>query len=207
MDYTELAQKLQEVKDMIDDAYDTTKNKYGEVHAKHAMLSYFINYQSNGFTRDNYARENMKSLLYRPNEFIQILLDYAISSYLSNNMTCDMTNEEINQYISDKEGKLDYSGNKAVKIVALVTGMNTFHAVHLLSLNPKLRSELVLSFVSERYSMNKRQQLDTGRRSKMIKVEGYPHSVMISKDKLNNDIRNMNNDDEYEEYIIPHKSK
>lgn len=207
MDDVELEIKLQEIKDMIDNAYDTTKNKYGETHANHAVLSYFINYITNSFTRDNDARENMKSLLYRPNEFVQILLDYAISSYLSNNMTCDLTNEEINQYMNDKDGKLDYSGSKAVKIVAIVAGMNTFHAVNMLSLNPKLKSELILNFVTERYSQNKRQQLDSSRKSKIVKVEGYPHGVMISKNKLNNDIRNMNNDEELEEYIVPHKSK
>lgn len=207
MDNETLEQKLQEIKNMIDFSYDTTKNKYGMLNANHAMISFFVNYKIDGFTRDNHARENIKSLNYRPNEFIQILLDYAISSFLSNNMTPNISQEELNKYAKDTEGALDYSGNKAVQIVAIIAGMNTYYALNLLSVNKKLKNELVLNFVTERYVQNKREQLDTSRKSKTIEVEGYQEKVIISKYKLNNDIRNMNNDDEYEEYIIPHKCK
>jgi len=208
MEDNELEQKLQQIKDMIDDAYDVTKNKYTEADANHAIFNYFLNYKANGITRDNNARQNLKDFLYRPNEFYQILLDYAISSYISNNMNCDITYEELIKYLNDKDGSLDYSGTKPIKLVALATGINTYWAVNIISVNQKLKTELIINLITERYIQNKRQQLDVGKKVKIVKLPGYSKDVMISKNKLNNDVRNMNNDDEYEEYIVPsRKSK
>lgn len=203
--HLQLEEKLQEIKDMIDNAYDTTKNKYTETDANYAMTNYFMNCKTENFTRDNSARENMKSLVYRPNEFIQILLDYAISSFLLNEMEADVTNDELNAYMNDRDGNLDYRGNRPIKIVAIATAMSPYWTVNMLSVNQKLKGELVLNFVTERYAKNKRQELDTSRKSKLIKVEGYKYPVMMSKTRLNNDIRNMNSDDEFEEYVVPHR--
>lgn len=205
--YQELEQKLQAIKNMIDDAYDNTKNKYGEIHAKYAMSNYFMNCQTNNFTRDNQARENMKTLVYRPNEFLQILLDYAISSFISNDMEVNITNDDLTMYANDNAGLLDYSGTKPIQVVAIATAMNTYWAVNLISVNQKLKNELILNFITERYVKNKRQQLDTSKKAKLIKIEGYKRTIMMSKSKLNNDIRNMNSDDEYEEYIVPRRNR
>lgn len=205
--HIELADKLQSIKYMIDDAYETTRNKYTQTDANYAVISFFMNSRTNGFTRDNSSRENMKSLIYRPNEFYQILLDYAISSFMSNNIPVTITNDELVKYTSDPEGKLDYSGTKPIQVVALAAAMNTYWAINILSTNPTLKSELVVSMVTERYVNNKREQLDNSPKAKMIKVEGYKKIIMMSKSKLNNDIRNMNSDDEYEEYIVPRRPR
>lgn len=205
--YTQLERKLQSIKDMIDDAYDTTKNKYTQEDATRAMANYFMNYQTNHFTRDNNARANMEGFLYRPNEFVQILLDYAISSFLLNEMETDITNDELTAYMNDLEGKLDYTGTKSIRVVAISTAINTYWTYTLLSVNKKLKNELILIFITERYIKNRKHELDSSRKSKLIKVEGYKRTVMMSKSKLNNDVRNMNSDDEYEEYIVPHRKK
>ena len=199
----DLEKNLQLIKTLIDNAYDTTKNKYNEEWANNAIVECFQFYKANSFTRENNSRENIKSLLDRQNEIPQILLDYAISSFILNDMKCDITMSDLTAYVNDYEQKLDYSGTKAVKITAIAAAINTYWAYNLLAVNKKLKLELVFNFVVERYKQNKRNELDNSKKSKLIKLEGYEHPIMMSKFKLNNDVRNMNSDDEIEEYSPP----
>lgn len=202
-----LEEKLKLIKKLVDEAYDTTKNKYNENWANTAITNCFLYSKSNNFTRDNNARTNINSLLNRPNEIYQILLEYAISSYLLNNMECDISSEELQAYATDFEGKLDYSGKKAIKIAAIATATNTYWTYNMLAVNKKLKLELVLNFVTERYIQNKRQELDSTNKVRLIKIntKDKQKQLLMSKTKLNIDVRNMNNDDDIEEYIPPTK--
>lgn len=197
---------IQIIKELVDKAYDTTKSKYDDKLANTAMTNFFLYYVTNNFTRKNNARKTMEDLTYRVHEVYQILVDYAISSFILNNMECDLSNDELIAYANDKERKLDYSGKKAVKIVAIASAINTYWTYNLISVNKKLKLELVLNFIAERYIQNKRSELDNTKNTKIIKVEGHDGLIIMSKSKLNNDVRNMNNYDEIEEYQPP-KSK
>ena len=197
----EQEKKLQFYKDMIDNAYDTTKNKYGSEFANRAMIEYFLGGRVNGFTRENKARANMIFFEERINENAQVLLDYAISSFMINEDTCDISNQDLTQYANDKEGKLNYDSKHITKVVAVATAVNVYWASNLISLNKKLREALLVNFITERYGLNKRNELDNSRKSKPIKLTDKKKIYMMSKYELNNCIRNMNADDEIEDYV------
>jgi len=198
----ELENKLQFYKDMLDSSYDTTKNKYNSEFANRAMLEYFLRYRVNGFTRDNKARANVIFLQERHNELTQILLDYAISSFMLNNETCDISDSDLNKYANDKDGVLNYYDSKYItKVVAVATAVNPYWASNLIAVNRNLREALLVNFITERYGLNKRNELDNSKKAKPIKLTDKDKIIMMSKYNLNRAIRNMNNDDGIEDYV------
>lgn len=194
-----LQQQLQETKTKFDAAYETTKNKYNEEQATAAIANLYLCGNSTFFTKENNARSYIKSLTYKPYELQHILLDYAVSSFLLNNMECDMSLKDIIKYTDDPEGKLDYSGSKAIKVIALGTAYSPYWVINLMAINKKLTFELVLNFIEERYVRNRKQELDNCEPSKFIRLEGIKHGVFVSKYQLNNHMRNIKQDAAIEE--------
>ena len=192
--------KLQNYKDMIDNAYDTTKNKYGEEHAKMAILNYFTNSYYENFTSGNNARSNMQKFMSRPYETLQIILDYAISSFIANNMVCNLSQTDLYAYANDKDYTLNYEPKHITKIVAIATAFNPYWTYNLLSCNHKVIEALLENFVTERYILNEREKLDNCKPTKIIKFTDYPNKpIFMSKARLARDIDNMNRDDEISE--------
>lgn len=199
----ELEDLLQGIKETVDNAYEVTKNKYGVNTANAAIMNFFYNYDLKHFTRDENARENMRELTYRYNEIFQILMDYAVSSYILNEMKCDIPYSKLYEYANDDEGVLDYSGKTAVKIVALASASNNYWTTNLITINKKLLSELITNFILERYVNNKKEELDRTKKAALVKFLDKDKYFLMSKVQLNNDIRNMNNDENLPEYIPP----
>lgn len=199
----ELEDLLQGIKETIDNAYEVTKNKYGVETANAAIMNFFYNEDLKHFTRDENARENMRELAARSNEIYQILIDYAISSYILNNMQCDIPYTELGEYANDKLGQLNYSGKTAVKIIALASACNNYWTANFFHLNKKLLTELITNFILERYINKKKEMLDNTEKVQLIKFLDKDKKTLMSKFKLNNDIRNMNRDENLPDYIPP----
>ncbi len=198
----EMAERLQKIKRVFDKAYIETKHKYNKLQADTAVTSFFLNSDYGHFTGEE-NRKKLKELLYHPNEMYQVLLDFAISTYIfeeTNGIKHDVTLEEVKKYSNDKKHELDYSEQRATSVVALATAWSPFWAVNLLSLNQQLMQSLVRSLVKGRYgSAERRNQLDNSRRVKMAK-QPNGKVLMVSKYNLNKDIANMNRDDMIEPY-------
>lgn len=202
-DSKELADLLQGIKETIDSAYDTTCSKHGDEVANAAIMTFFKNGVLQYFTRDNDARKNMEELSYRGNELYQVLADYAISSYILNEMKCDISQDELGAYARDFNGELDYSGRTPIKVLALASTVNNYWATNILSVNKKLKSELLVNFIQERYVADKRYDLDNTPSVRLVRFSDEKRPVFMSKAKLNNDVRNMNSDDVIDDYIPP----
>lgn len=145
----------------------------------------------------------MRELAARSNEIYQILIDYAISSYILNNMQCDIPYTELEEYANDKLGQLNYSGKTAVKIIALASACNNYWTANFFHLNKKLLTELITNFILERYINKKKEMLDNTEKAELIKFLDKDKKTLMSKFKLNNDIRNMNRDENLPDYIPP----
>lgn len=199
----ELADTLQGIKETIDKAYEVTQRKHGTEVANAAIYTFFKCDTLQYFTQDEDARKNMEELIYRPNEHYQVLADYAISSYILNGMECDISCEDLAKYANDRYEKLDYSGSTPVKILALASAQSNYWATNLLSINRKLKAELLNCFIQERYVLDRKEELDSVSRVKMVHFSDQERPIFMSKIRLNNDVRNMNSDEEFPEYIPP----
>lgn len=182
-------------KKAIDHAYRVTKEKYNYLTANEAIRRYFLEYRIKGFTRDQDARKKMDELQYKPYSLIHILLDYAISSFLLNNMESDISEQDLYAYARDTEGSLDYTPEVIVKVFAIGVAVSPYWAYNLLCCNPQLKEALVKSFLEERFIKGLGDSLDETK-AKLIKLIGTETPILMSKSSLNNDIRNMINDDE-----------
>ena len=198
----EMAERLQKIKRILDKAYIETKYKYNKLQADTAVTSYFLNSDYGHFTGEE-NRKKLKELLYHPNEMYQVLLDFAISTYIfeeTNGIKHDVTLEEVKKYFNDKKHELDYSEQHTTSVVALATAWSPFWTVNLLSINQQLMQSLVRSLVKGRYgSAERRNQLDNSKRVKMAK-QSNGKILMVSKYNLNKDIANMNRDDMIEPF-------
>lgn len=187
--------ELQENKRIIEEAYLVTKNKYDKESASNALMKFFMDGFVKGFTRDMGVRDKMTELQYKPYALDHVLFDYAISSFLLNDMKCNIGEQDLYAYIRDNIENLDYSKEKAVSIFAIAISMSLYWAYNLLCCNVKLKKSLVESFIEERFINDLGVQLDQTKRLKYIKLVGEERPLLMSKDSLNNDIRNMINDE------------
>lgn len=202
METTNQFETINICKEMIDHAYETTKNKYGQTHAIHAIISFFMNHTASEITNDKKDRDNLKYLLYREGELYQILFDYAISSYIINNVEANISMDKLRSYTNTNDETLDYSPETATKITALAAGLNTYWAINLLSCNRRLKSALLQNFIIEKYVLNKKELLNSSKNTKRV-ILTSKEEIFLSKHKLNRDVENMNNDDEKEEFNPP----
>lgn len=185
-------EELQKSKNMMDDAYELTLSKYGSKLANESMLDFYMNEGLNGITRDNNSRDNMFNILQVPYRVEQILLEYAISSFILNGMECDISNKDLTDYAKDSEGKLNYDNAHITKVVAVGCAVNPSWAYILITCNLKIKKSLLVSFLIERYGLNKKKELDNCPKAKFIKLTDKPSKpLLMSKDRLNNEIRLM----------------
>ncbi len=191
----EVANDLLINKKNMDEAYFVTREKYNVESANEAIRKYFLGYSIRGFTRDQDARRKMDELQYKPYALTHILLDYAMSSFLLNKMECDISEQDLYAYARDSEGTLDYTEKVIVKVFASAVAMSPYWAYNLLCCNEKLKEALVKSFLDERFVKGLGACLDetTGT---LIKFKDKERPILMSRDSLTNDIRNMINDDE-----------
>jgi len=185
---------LNENKFMLDNAYYTTLKKYNTNQANGAMIDFLLNNSYKFFTNDNNARENMRKLLSHYYEIEQILMDFAISSYLSNNMDNNISEKDIIAYANDKNAKLNYDPIFITKMIALASSLNPYWTVNLLACNQNVKKALVQNFINERYILDKKDKLDNSIRLKIIKLKDGKR-VTISKYRLNRHIKNMIHDE------------
>lgn len=198
----EMATRLQKIKKMFDKAYLETKIKYGKENADNAIRNYFLNYDYGFFT----GKENkmkFKVLNEHPNEIYQVLLDYAISSYISEEqqgISHEVTLEEVKKYIDVTNTKLNYDAHYITSVVAIGTAWSPYWVTNLISCNPKLKTALVNDFIKGRYtSKEQRNALDNSKGTKIIKQDNGKN-ITMSKYFLNRCIENMNNDDMIEPF-------
>lgn len=199
----ELADLFKGVKETVDNAYDATMRKHGAENADAALLTFFRNDIVSYFTNDEGSRDNMRELLGRPLEVLQILVDYAMSSFILNDMQCDIPYGQLINYSGNYKGKLNYKGKMPVKVVALATAFSPDWAVDLLVCNPKLKEGLVANFIQERYVEDRRDELDSVIYPRLVRFIDTDERTFINKDKLNAAIQCMNEANMMSEYIPP----
>ena len=109
-DEKELADILQRTKKVIDLAHIQTKMKYGLEQANRAVYGFFMDCDANCFTgSDNRAKVN--EIAYHPNEFYQILYDYAISNMiLDDNNQCSFTLDDVKAYTNKPKTQIATAG-------------------------------------------------------------------------------------------------
>lgn len=198
----ELADLFKGTKETIDNAYDATKRKHGIENADAAMMLFFKRDVVAYFTNDEGDRDNMQELLSRPYEIYQVLFDYAISSFILNDMSNARYAELVN-YAMDPNGTLNYSGKRAVQIVALGASFNPYWTANLIAYNQKLRESLIDSFVQERYVEDRRDELDNANMPRLVRFTDTDERFFMNKDKLNFATKKMNEINDLGEYIPP----
>ncbi len=184
--YNELEKNLEKDKNMLDNAFETTKSKHGEEFAKKGLINYFVYSKISGISRDNNARENM-TFLTKNNPYIlsQILLDFAISSFMINSMKPDITEKEVLAYFNDKDELLKYDNETVTKVAALACTLYPDQSLLLINNNYSMYKSLVETFINERYINNKKNELDNSLRTKFIYLKNSNRPMPISKDRLN----------------------
>ena len=182
-------------KKRIDEAFEITKLKYGESHASIALYDCFVNYIMNGITRTNNARSNMIKFEYHSSEIDQFLIEYAMASFISNNIDSDFSLSDIRKYVDTGDETLKYDKASIIALVAIGGAWNSYWMTDLLSCNQKVKAKLVEYLIEERYINNKKNILDNCRRSKMVKLKDGKE-VHISINRLNRNVDNMIRDDE-----------
>lgn len=217
----ELADLLKGTKETIDNAYDATKRKHGVENADTAMELFLKRDVLAYFTGDESTRDNMQELLDRPYEIYQVLFDYAMSSFILNDMNSvpyaelidysrdsndrsSTHSDEFINYSLDSNMDFDYSGRKSVQIVALAAAFNPYWTVNLVAYNKKLRESLIDSFIQERYVEDRRDELDNAANiPKLVRFTDTDERIFMNKDRLNLAIEKMNEADDLGEYIPP----
>lgn len=190
-----LAEIFKENKKIFDEVYLINKNRYGKEHANVAMYEYFINHRTDFITRTNKARENMEKFQYHGPEIEQFLIEYAMTSYILNDIKCPFSYAELRAYTDIQNENLKYDQDSIISLVALGAAYNTYWMSNLLACNEKVKRVLVESLINERYIGNKKKELDSCKRSKIVKLTDGK-TLTISLNKLNTDIDNMIRDDE-----------
>lgn len=183
--------ELKEKKELLDKSFEITKNKYGMSNANRAVMLLFLNYKLTGFTRDDDARKNVEKLYNNGYDLYQIMLEYAVSSYIMNKMQCDITIKEIDKYSCDIDGKLNYDDIDSTKIVALGVAQSTYYAYNMLVVNRRLRESLLYNLINERYIQNKKEDLDNSRKATLVKFEDKDKQFIMSKFAINKDFNVM----------------
>ena len=191
----ELKAIFKENKRIIDEAYLTNKIRYGDEQANVGMYEYFVNYRTDFITRSNNARKNMEKFQYHAPEIEQFLIEYAMSSYITNNIECPLSYSDIRAYTDTENTNLKYDPQSIISLVALGAAYNTYWMSNVIACNKKVKSVLVESLINERYIENKKEALDNSPRTKLVHLKDGK-SLTISINKLNLDIDNMIRDDE-----------
>ena len=200
--------ELKEKKELLDKSYEITKNKYGMSNANRGIILLFLSYKLTGFTRDDDARKNVEKLYNEGYDLYQIMIDYAVSSYIMNKMKCDISIKDINKYANDFDGKLEYDDVESTKIVALAAAQNTSYAYGLLLSNKRLRESLLYNFINERYIQNKKEDLDNSRKATLVKFKDKDKQFIMSKFAINRDFYIMKQEEqENDEVFKTTKSK
>ena len=197
----ELTAILNRTKLFLDRAYLETKLKYGSQQSNNAMYEFFVNCDYGMFTNKE-TRKKFHEFTYHSNEITQILLDFAISSYIldrQNGLEPKVSSyAETRLYTNVGNEDLNYDPKYITETVAIATATNgPYFVVNLLACNTELKIALVRQFIAERYNIKGRKQaLDNSKSMALIKLSDK--QITISKNKLNRDIDNMNNDDGYD---------
>lgn len=195
-DSDKLAEILSNTKRVLDRAYLETKMKYGSVQANEAMKNYLISYDASMFTGQK-TRETLKDFTYHMNEFQQVLMDYALSSYIlekEKGINSQILLEDIREYTDTSNPNLSYDPKHITAIVAIATAWSPYWTTNLLACNDKLKKALIENLINERYVEGKKKDLDNSKKVKLVKLG--KRDLMLSKSRLNRDINNMNNDEE-----------
>ena len=195
--YDELREIFRSNKRIIDSAYESTKEKYDDNQATTAMYEYFMNFTSKYFTRSNNARHNMEVFNYHSYELEQFLLEYAMRSYVLNNIECPYSLDEIREYANDKKYRFNYDKKSIISVVAVGSAWSPYWMVNLLSINKKVKEVLITSLIKERYIDNLKDALDNAKSTKAIRLKDSKRALILSIDTLNRNIDNMINDAGY----------
>ncbi len=198
----ELAEILKRTKNFLDKTYlDIKMSRYGKKQADRAMLEFFTNCDFGCFPTEE-TRKKFEEFTYHGNEIYQILLDFAISSYMVDKQKGQAHNitslDEINAYHDPNDFSLDYSPKHITEIVALLAAENVYYAINVLGYNEKLKQVLVQEFINERYgNYERRKELDSSPNLTIVRLNSGKILTM-SKTQLNKDIDNIIRDDGYE---------
>ncbi len=194
---TELKEIFKDNKEIFDKAYEHTKERHNDYQANFAMAQFLVNYETQYITNsdNDKSRDHMKKFLYHGSEIEQFLIDYAISSYIFNDLSCPFSLDELHAYSSDPEEKLKYDKDSVIAVVAGISAENNYYLVNILSVNHTLKESLVKYLIEERYIQNRRNELDNTKNTKSILLTDG-RKFTLSKSKLNKDIDNMIRDDE-----------
>ena len=193
----ELKQIFNDDKRIFDNAYLMTKINHGEKNAAIAMNMYLFNYNTQGITKHGVAgnnpRKELKKMLYHGEEIEWFLMEYAMRSYILNEMTCPFTINEIMAYTNIDNKSLKYDRESIIPLVAVGAAHSPYWMVNLLACNKKVKRELVENLVSERYTEKKKNDLDNCKNIKIEKLKDGKE-ITISISGLNRCIDNMISD-------------
>lgn len=187
---------------ILDKAYDITKNKYNDKQAREAIFRLLNDGDFDAITRDNNARNDAKKSLHYYNIFY-ILANYILSTFKLHNLKITISAEEFIKYVNDLDIKLNVDRKKALEIMMLAIANNPFYALNILACNNKVKQAIIEGLIDERYTNNKRRELDdTGDAICLSYIEkGKKKMIIASREKIYNSLKQMNNDDKLDNII------
>lgn len=136
----------------LDYAYEQLKIKHGEENALKNIEEFLKTGNLNLITRFNNAR-NIASEIQYPDIF-EIVSKYALLSFIRNNKTVTLTEEEVNKNVNDLDGTIDFNLSKAVETLVLINAINPFYGYTGIAVSKNLKNKVIQSFVLERYKFN-----------------------------------------------------
>jgi len=138
----------------LDYAYEQLKLKHGEEFALKNIEEFLKTGNLNLITRTNDARK-IASEIHYPDIF-EMLSKYALLTFIRNNKSITLTEEEVNKNVNDLDGNIEFNLSKAVETLVLINAINPFYGYTGIAVSKNLKNKVIQSLVLERYKFNLR---------------------------------------------------
>lgn len=136
----------------LDYAFEQLKLKYGEEFALRNIEEFLKTGNTKLITSRNNARKIASDLMYP--DIFEILSKYALLSFIRNNKSVTLTEEEINKNTNDLDGKIEFTLSSAIETLVLINAINPFYGYTGLAISKNLKNKVIQSLVLERYKYN-----------------------------------------------------
>jgi len=136
----------------LDYAFEQLKLNYGEEFALRNIEEFLKTGNTKLITSRNNARKIASDLMYP--DIFEILSKYALLSFIRNNKSVTLTEEEINKNTNDLDGKIEFTLSSAIETLVLINAINPFYGYTGLAISKNLKNKVIQSLVMERYKYN-----------------------------------------------------
>lgn len=181
----------------LDYAYEQLKIKYGEEFALKNIEEFLKTGNEKLITNTNNARQIARELNYP--DIFGVLSKYALLSFIRNNKTVTLTEEEVNKNVNDLDGNIEFTLSSAVETLVLINAINPFYGYTGIAVSKNLKNKVIQSFVLERYKYNLKDDLEKETAKFLtIKRNNDEKKYITSTERIDNCVRVIKEENEQE---------